>query len=105
MSDTPQTNSIAYRGYNESAYIAEMTDLARTLERDLAAERAIVSRIWDQLGSLTYEQLKGRSIYDLVDELKAELATERARLDHIQEWGFDFLTRAAIDAAMKEDAK
>ena len=36
MSDTPQTNSIAYKGYNESAYIAEMTDLARTLERELA---------------------------------------------------------------------
>jgi hypothetical protein len=36
---------------------------------------------------------------------EAELAAERARLDYVQEWGFDFLTRAAIDAAMKEDAK
>jgi len=39
------------------------------------------------------------------DQLRAELATERARLDYLQEWGFDFLTRAAIDAAMKEGAK
>ena len=53
---------------------------ARCLETELAAESAIVSRIWTQLGSPTYEQLKGRSIYDLIDELKAELATEREKV-------------------------
>ena len=97
---------------------------AMTAERDqlraeLAAERAIVSRIWTQLGSPTYAQLKGRSIYDLIDELKAELAKERARLD----WVFhnckveanDYTTgnrdvyyvhdREDLGAAMKEDAK
>jgi len=39
------------------------------------------------------------------ERAEAELATERARLDYLQEWGFDFLTRAAIDAALKEAAK
>ena len=39
-------------------------------ERD--AEREIVDRIWKQLGSPTYEELKGRSIYDLIDEIKDE---------------------------------
>ena len=32
---TPRTNAIAHRGYPEPAYIVEMTDLARTLEREL----------------------------------------------------------------------
>jgi hypothetical protein len=42
---------------------------------------------------------------DLLLQAEAELAAERARLDYLQEWGFDFLTRAAIDAAMKEETK
>jgi hypothetical protein len=42
---------------------------------------------------------------DFARTLERELATERARLDYLQEWGFDFLTRAAIDAAMKGGAK
>lgn len=36
------------------------------------AKREIVGRIWKQLGSPTYEELKGRSIYDLIDEIKDE---------------------------------
>ena len=32
---TPRTNAIAHRGYPEPSYIVEMTDLARTLEREL----------------------------------------------------------------------
>ena len=51
-----------------------LLDEMEMLEREFAAERAIVSRIWVQLGSPSYEQLKGRSIYDLIDEMKAELA-------------------------------
>jgi microcystin degradation protein MlrC len=39
MNDTPRTDAIAHRGYNESAYIAEMTGLARELERQLEQER------------------------------------------------------------------
>tara|TARA_R110000868_G_scaffold398438_1_gene671612 strand:+ start:194 stop:586 length:393 start_codon:yes stop_codon:yes gene_type:complete len=94
---------------------------ARGLEAELAAERAIVSRIWTQLGSVTYEQLKGRSIYDLIDELKADLAAERARLDWLAEswdnplaihlqpyYGWSAASknlRAVIDAKMQEGAK
>jgi len=73
---------------------AMMRDVMR--ERDaaeisLTAERAIVSRIWVQLGSPTYEQLKGRSIYDLIDEMKAELAAERARLSELKAKGCEAL--------------
>jgi hypothetical protein len=92
---------------------------AERAEAELAAERAIVSRIWVQLGSPTYAQLKGRSIYCLIDEIKAELAAERARLDWLSDnveeiyskdqHGIVYLSgdniRAAIDAAMKEGAK
>ena len=89
-------------------------------EIELKVSRAIVSKIWVQLGSPTYEQLKGRSIYDLIDELKAELAKERARLDWLMAGGVCMVqhtggfhvsrlhapvSRAAIDAAMKEGAK
>ena len=95
------------------------TDKMSQLKDELENERAIVSRIWVQLGSPTYAQLKGRSIYDLIDEMKAELATERARLD----WVFgnckveanDYATgnrdvyaihdREDLGSAMKEDAK
>ena len=88
-------------------------------EIELKVSRAIVSKIWVQLGSPTYEQLKGRSIYDLIDEMKAELAKERARLDWLMAGGVCMVqhtggfhvsrlhapvSRAAIDAAMKESA-
>ena len=89
-------------------------------EIELRVSRAIVSKIWVQLGSPTYEQLKGRSIYDLIDELKAELAKERARLDWLMAGGVCMVqhtggfhvsrlhapvSRAAIDDAMKEETK
>jgi len=81
---------------------------SQELLSELASERAIVSRIWVQLGSPTYAQLKGRSIYCLIDEMKAELAKERARLDWLEDHGWltgEPCDRAAIDAAMKEGAK
>ena len=101
----------------------------KDLQRELATERAIVSRIWTQLGSPTHAQLKGRSIYDLIDELKAdydlidelkvELATERGKLDWVFEnckvEANDYTTgnrdvyyvhdREDLGVAMKEDAK
>ena len=72
-------------------------------EIELKVSRAIVSKIWTQLGSPTYEQLKGRSIYHLIDELKAELARERARMDYILRVCsagvfYNATSRAAIDA-------
>ena len=107
------------RALREGARVVELKARAERAEAELATERAIVSRIWTQLGSPTYEQLKGRSIYDLIDDLKAELTAERARLD----WVFhnckvtadDYTTgnrdvyaihdREDLDAAMKEDAQ
>ena len=56
------------------------TDKMSQLKDELENERAIVSRIWFQLGSPTYAQLKGRSIYDMIDEMKAELVTEREKV-------------------------
>lgn len=41
----------------------------------LRDESAIVRRIWQILGSPTYEDLDGRSIYDLITDLKAERTT------------------------------
>ena len=65
-------------------------------EAELAAERAIVSRIWVQLGSPSYDQLKGRSIYDLVDQMNAELADaqqEGAHYMSVAQKATDELTR------------
>jgi len=57
-----------------TAELADMTaERAAALARERSAwdsykaERAIVARIWVQLGSPTYEELNGRSIYDLID--------------------------------------
>jgi len=44
------------------------------LERQLRDETAIVDRIWDMLGRPSYEELAGRSIYDLIAELQARAA-------------------------------
>ena len=47
-------------------------DHAEQLRADFEAEKAIVNRIWDQLGRPSYEELNGRSIYDLIDALRAD---------------------------------
>ncbi|MGE0714794.1 MAG: hypothetical protein AB7P02_05075 [Alphaproteobacteria bacterium] len=39
----------------------------------------IVARIWKQLGSPIYEQLAGRSIHDLIDEMKRAASTAEQR--------------------------
>jgi hypothetical protein len=77
MSTTPRTTP---RTDAELIRTPSLTYLARTLETELAAERAIVSRIWVQLGSPTYADLNGRSIYDLIDEIKTELAADREKV-------------------------
>jgi hypothetical protein len=61
------------------------TDKMSQLKDELENERAIVSRIWVQLGSPTYAQLNGRSIYDLIDEMKAELAAAKAECWRLRE--------------------
>ena len=49
MTPTPRTDAIAHRGLGSVAYIAEMTDFARELEAELAAERALADRLADAL--------------------------------------------------------
>jgi hypothetical protein len=73
---------------NAPADLAWLIGEVERLTAALSAERvaaemdredtATVARIWIQLGSPTYEQLAGRSIYDLIDELKAQAATADA---------------------------
>ena len=86
MSTTPRTDEAIrkYRflGSGPLELEGRFADFARELETELAAERAIVSRIWVQLGSPTYTDLKGRSIYDLIDEIKTDRAEAKQEAAH-----------------------
>ena len=70
-----------------AARLAESEGRAEDNLNAFKKEFKIVDRIWDQLGRPSYEELKGRSIHDLIDELKAALKeSERLKalaLDHI----------------------
>lgn len=46
--------------------------------RKYEEERAIVDRIWKILGNPSYEELNGRSIYELIEGLKAH--TEKSKV-------------------------
>jgi hypothetical protein len=52
-----------------------------SLRSQLKEETAIVDRILDIFGRPSYEELKGRSIYDLILELKAQLASRDSAED------------------------
>ena len=67
MTPTPRTDAIAHRGYGPTAYIAELTGLARPLERELAELRKNTSEL---IASLQTE----------TDSVERELAAERALL-------------------------
>jgi hypothetical protein len=80
--DTPRTNVIAHRGYNESAYIAKMTDLARQLERELAdaiSERDALRKTADKLDE--DKECNAR----LCETLRADWEAERALADRLAE--------------------
>ena len=49
---TPRTDAIAHRGLGSVAYIAEMTELARQLEREIAAERALADKLAETLANV-----------------------------------------------------
>ena len=59
---------------------------------DLKQERAIVDRIWDQLGRPSYQELKGRSIYDLIDEKLCEIERLTQALNKARREGLDEVT-------------
>jgi DNA repair exonuclease SbcCD ATPase subunit len=61
-------------------------EIAR-FKADLRQETEIVDRIWAIFGTPTYEELKGRSIYDLVSQAKADAESNRrahARYEHVR---------------------
>ena len=70
---TPRTDAIAHRGYGPTAYIAEMTGLARQLERELASKDAHADEIH-------------KAAVNLAAKLEADLATERALADRLGRW-------------------
>ena len=98
MNDNPRTDAIAHRGYNESAYIAEMTGLSRQLEREdqtfRAAQKACedcdaprVDRIAElerelaeSTGSLAFQTQLNREVIELEKKTFAELAAEREQI-------------------------
>lgn len=61
---------------NGRLMVAVCGEIQASLEARLAEEIAIVDRIWDIYGRPTYEQLAGRSIYDLIESDRARLAEE-----------------------------
>jgi hypothetical protein len=109
---TPRTDAATYPADCLGTTLVTHRDCSRALETELTALTA-------ERDQLRAENERLRRAYVRPDDIRAqlesvsaraeradaELATERARLDYLQEWGFDFLTRAAIDAAMKEGAK
>jgi hypothetical protein len=98
MNDNPRTDAIAHRGYNESAYIAEMTGLSRQLEREnqtfRAAQKACedcdaprVDRIAElerelaeSAQSLAFQTQLNREVIELEKKTFAELAAEREQI-------------------------
>jgi len=66
-----QRNAMLSRSAAELADMTAERNAALARERSAwdsyKAEHAIVARIWVQLGSPTYGELNGRSIYDLID--------------------------------------
>ncbi len=70
-----------------------------TFKCDFDEEVKIVNRIWALLGSPSYEELKGRSIYDLIDTLKRERDEARAAHAELPEG-----IKKSCDAAKLEEA-
>lgn len=67
--------------------------LQKEIERltaELKEERAIVDRIWALFGTPSYEELKGRSIYDLISELQARVEALQGVYDAANEIEFGY---------------
>jgi len=68
----------------QRAIVCDLRKRIVELQQALIEETKIVDRIWDLFGRPTYKELAGRSIYDLISSLQAELAEERARLENLR---------------------
>ena len=76
MTPTPRTDAIAHRGLGSVAYIAEMTDFARELERELAVWKHESKRLEDELE----QERQDRKQADL-DTIRALGERNEARLE------------------------
>ena len=72
MTPTPRTDAIAHRGYGPTAYIAEMTGLARQLEHELAVWKHDVKLLEAELQKFDqtaiewwceYQDLKAKAVH------------------------------------------
>jgi hypothetical protein len=99
---TPRTNAIAHRGYPEPAYIVEMTDLARTLERELIeterlrfgadADRRRLRALSDQLSdnlsavgaAYNAEKARAEKAEAEVERLTAKIANQADRIRYLE---------------------
>jgi len=70
MSDTPETDAIAHAGLGESAYISQMTDKARSLERERDEAR---NRLADALQELDLRTLDFERVKAERDDLRDRL--------------------------------
>jgi len=108
---TPRTDAATYPADCLFDTLVTNRDCSRALERELTALTAERDQLRDELE-------RADAIYqracEVEHELRAELAKERARLDSGQilltvagerVWHCGVDLRAAIDAALKEDAK
>jgi len=128
---TPRTDAATYPADCLGATLVTNRDCPRALERELTALATERDQLRDEVERLTKQAVfDGDHIHTLnaafatraevtdanarAERAEAELATERARLDSGQimltvagerVWHCGVDLRAAIDAAMKEDAK
>ena len=79
MTPTPRTDAIAHRGLDSVAYIAEMTNLARELEAELVAERALADRLAGVLLSYDHDMLAGEDMQWLPKHDESLAAWREAR--------------------------
>ncbi len=59
------------------------------LREQLEDETEIVSKVWSALGVTTFEQAKGKAIWELVLDLKQQLAAAQALLREVRGWHCD----------------
>ena len=81
MTPTPRTDAIAHRGLGEVAYIAEMTDFARQLERELAVWKHEAKRLEAQLETFDQAAIEWWCEYQ---DLKAKAGDDRAEIEQIK---------------------
>ena len=117
-SPTPRTDSAWAQTFDANGFLpgrgnaaSQMRDECATLERELETEKTNRNHFLKKGATLEREL---RALTAERDQLRAELATERARLDSGQilltvagerVWHCGVDLRAAIDAGMREAAK